>query len=361
MLACYRKNCAQATTPGQLILPETLKLLPVYVSSLIKSDALTGSKFHLKEEKTSELTSKIWSFSSREKRKRDFQKFNTNFVCFFSAQTVTTDDRSWLMQRILSMNIKGTFAYLYPRVYALVNWTFCPCLLFFIRCLFQHTLDENQLPPPMIRCSYERFSEIGAYVIGKSFCFHIEFEFRSSFQLENGLVMYIWLGSQVNPTFLQSLFGLQSVAHLQPEKVRLKTKNDFNWKSFVVFQCRIVELDNPISRNVRNLLSFIRNERNSFLKVRQNTFLLEQIFKIRLSSSCLSFNNATRSNRFSKIILSKTKVLRVARPTSIFFIICIEKFEIFFNKKTNRSIFKRFSFFFFVCALKKSSKTTFFS
>jgi len=176
MLACYRKNCAQATTPGQLILPETLKLLPVYVSSLIKSDALTGT------------------------------------------QTVTTDDRSWLMQRILSMNIKGTFAYLYPRVYAL------------------HTLDENQLPPPMIRCSYERFSEIGAYVI------------------ENGLVMYIWLGSQVNPTFLQSLFGLQSVAHLQPEK------------------CRIVELDNPISRNVRNLLSFIRNERNSFLKL----FIIQQ-------------------------------------------------------------------------------------
>jgi len=43
MLACYRKNCAQSTTLGQLILPETLKLLPVYVAALIKSDALTGS------------------------------------------------------------------------------------------------------------------------------------------------------------------------------------------------------------------------------------------------------------------------------------------------------------------------------
>jgi protein transport protein SEC24 len=45
MLACYRKNCAQSTTAGQLILPETLKLLPVYVTSLIKCDALTGSMF----------------------------------------------------------------------------------------------------------------------------------------------------------------------------------------------------------------------------------------------------------------------------------------------------------------------------
>jgi len=43
MLACYRKNCAQSTTSGQLILPETLKLLPVYVGSLIKSEVLTGS------------------------------------------------------------------------------------------------------------------------------------------------------------------------------------------------------------------------------------------------------------------------------------------------------------------------------
>ena len=45
MLACYRKNCAQSTTAGQLILPETLKLLPIYVTSLIKCDVLTGSMF----------------------------------------------------------------------------------------------------------------------------------------------------------------------------------------------------------------------------------------------------------------------------------------------------------------------------
>ena len=42
MLACYRKNCAQAITAGELILPETWKLLPGYVASLLNSDALTG-------------------------------------------------------------------------------------------------------------------------------------------------------------------------------------------------------------------------------------------------------------------------------------------------------------------------------
>ncbi len=36
------------------------------------------------------------------------------------AQTVTTDDRNLLMHRIMSMDVKGTFAYLYPRVFTLV-------------------------------------------------------------------------------------------------------------------------------------------------------------------------------------------------------------------------------------------------
>ncbi|CAF4969078.1 unnamed protein product [Rotaria sp. Silwood1] len=115
------------------------------------------------------------------------------------------------------MGIKGTFAYLYPRVYAL------------------HNLEEDHLPPPMIRCSYDRFSETGAYV------------------LENGIVMYIWLGSQINPTFVQSLFGIQT-SHIQPEK------------------CRIVDLDNPISKTVRTLLNLIRNERDTFMKL----FIIQQ-------------------------------------------------------------------------------------
>ncbi|CAF0921718.1 unnamed protein product [Didymodactylos carnosus] len=169
MLACYRKNCAQSTTAGQLILPETLKLLPVYVTSLIKCDALIGS------------------------------------------QTVTTDDRSWLMHRIMFMDVKSTFGYLYPRIFAL------------------HDTEDDTIPP-MIRCSYDRFSETGAYV------------------LENGLVMYIWLGSRINPTFIQCVFGVQTAAQVEAEK------------------CKILDLDNPISKSVRNTLNYIRNDRNCHLK-----------------------------------------------------------------------------------------------
>ena len=38
-----------------------------------------------------------------------------------AGQTVTTDDRSWLIHRLMSMDIKRTSAYLYPRIYPLVR------------------------------------------------------------------------------------------------------------------------------------------------------------------------------------------------------------------------------------------------
>jgi protein transport protein SEC24 len=94
ILASYRKNYAQETTIGQLVLPETLKLLPIYVASLIKSDVLTGS------------TLNIW-----------IDLFGS---IFYLAYTLTTDDRSWLIHRLMSMNVKGTSVYLYPRIYPLV-------------------------------------------------------------------------------------------------------------------------------------------------------------------------------------------------------------------------------------------------
>lgn len=44
MLAVYRKHCATTTNAGQLILPECMKLLPLYINSLLKSDAFSGGK-----------------------------------------------------------------------------------------------------------------------------------------------------------------------------------------------------------------------------------------------------------------------------------------------------------------------------
>jgi hypothetical protein len=42
--------------------------------------------------------------------------------------------------------------------------------------------------------------------------------------------MYIWLGSQLDPTFVQSVFGLQTASQIQPEKVG---KIFFNFKNSI--------------------------------------------------------------------------------------------------------------------------------
>ncbi|KAJ1512405.1 COPII coat Sec23p-Sfb3p heterodimer component [Coelomomyces lativittatus] len=47
VLASYRKQCASTTNAGQLILPETLKLFPLYVLALHKSKAFSALDVHV--------------------------------------------------------------------------------------------------------------------------------------------------------------------------------------------------------------------------------------------------------------------------------------------------------------------------
>lgn len=52
ILAAYRKHCAQpGSSLGQLILPEALKLLPVYVTGALKCDAIDGGAEMLPDDK----------------------------------------------------------------------------------------------------------------------------------------------------------------------------------------------------------------------------------------------------------------------------------------------------------------------
>ena len=51
MLANYRSQCAKSTNPSQLVLPETLTLLPLYIHSILKNPAfklLTATNLDLK-------------------------------------------------------------------------------------------------------------------------------------------------------------------------------------------------------------------------------------------------------------------------------------------------------------------------
>ncbi|XP_072281043.1 protein transport protein Sec24C isoform X4 [Pyxicephalus adspersus] len=74
ILACYRKNCASPSSAGQLILPECMKLLPVYLNCVLKSDVLQPGA------------------------------------------EVTIDDRAYVRQLVSSMDVADTNVFFYPRL-----------------------------------------------------------------------------------------------------------------------------------------------------------------------------------------------------------------------------------------------------
>jgi len=108
MLACYRKNCASPSSAGQLILPECMKLLPLYANCLLKSDAISGGS------------------------------------------DTSLDDRAFNMAAVLSMDLESSVAYFYPRLLPL------------------HDLDPaGSGLPASVRCSSDKLTEDGAYLLGK--------------------------------------------------------------------------------------------------------------------------------------------------------------------------------------------------
>lgn len=108
ILACYRKHCASPTSAGQLILPECLKLLPLYVSCLLKNDAFSGGS------------------------------------------DLTVDDRSYSMFFVSTMDLPTSVTFFYPRLIAI------------------HNLDpEGTETPAPLRCTIEKLTDDGAYILGK--------------------------------------------------------------------------------------------------------------------------------------------------------------------------------------------------
>lgn len=111
ILACYRKNCATPISAAQLILPECMKLLPLYVSCILKNDAISGGS------------------------------------------DMTLDDRSYIMQFVLTMSLPTSVKLIYPRLIPL------------------HDVDPNDVEgnlPQQIRCSSEKIQKHGAYILGMS-------------------------------------------------------------------------------------------------------------------------------------------------------------------------------------------------
>ncbi|XP_061664267.1 protein transport protein Sec24D isoform X2 [Syngnathoides biaculeatus] len=106
MLACYRKNCASGSVASQLILPDAMKVFPVYMNSLMKTAPLTGST------------------------------------------ELSTDERAHQRLAVMTMSAEDTQLLLYPRLIPL------------------HNIDVgSEAPPTPVRCSEERLADGGVFLL----------------------------------------------------------------------------------------------------------------------------------------------------------------------------------------------------
>uniref|UniRef100_A0A671RND6 Protein transport protein Sec24C-like n=1 Tax=Sinocyclocheilus anshuiensis TaxID=1608454 RepID=A0A671RND6_9TELE len=106
ILACYRKNCASPSSAGQLILPECMKLLPVYLNCVLKSDVLQPGA------------------------------------------DVSLDDRAYLRQLVSTLDVSESHVFFYPRLLPLQK------------------VDVMSMSLPVaVRNSEERLSRGGVYLL----------------------------------------------------------------------------------------------------------------------------------------------------------------------------------------------------
>ncbi|KAK1342271.1 hypothetical protein QTO34_015027 [Cnephaeus nilssonii] len=108
MLACYRKNCASPSAASQLILPDSMKVLPVYMNSLLKNCVL------------------------------------------LSRPDIPTDERAYQRQLVMTMGVADSQLFFYPQLLPIHTAA---------------TQSPSPTVPAAVRCSEARLSEEGVFLL----------------------------------------------------------------------------------------------------------------------------------------------------------------------------------------------------
>lgn len=156
ILLAYRRNCASSTSPGQLILPESFKLLPLYILCIIKSKAIKGGN-------------------------------------------VTSDVRTYFMRHLRGLGCGATMQLLYPRMIAIHNMQEGDGEP--IKDGNAQFLTRRIKSPPLLRPSYLRMEPHGVYLVG------------------NGEYYLLWIGGHVSGKLLEDLYGVNTIEELDPRMV----------------------------------------------------------------------------------------------------------------------------------------------
>ncbi|EDL12305.1 SEC24 related gene family, member D (S. cerevisiae) [Mus musculus] len=128
MLACYRKHCASPSAASQLILPDSMKVLPVYMNSLLKNCVL------------------------------------------LSRSEISPDERAYQRQLVMTMGVADSQLFFYPLLLPI------------------HTLDvKSAALPPAVRCSESRLSEEGIFLLANGLNMFLWFGVGSPPELIQGI------------------------------------------------------------------------------------------------------------------------------------------------------------------------------
>ncbi|KAH7649934.1 SEC24C-like component of COPII coatamer of ER-golgi vesicles [Cryptosporidium bovis] len=221
MLFSYRENCANTSSTGQLILPDSLKLTLIYISSLFKCPAL--------------------------------MPLNTVLEFSISEQIVG-------LYELLHASVSYTTALLYPRLYPIHHSLISnennelqrldsvgipyQITMQFSENNNDNTLLSSNLPElpvisrfwlnSSIACSGERILSDGIYI------------------LENGREIYIYIGSQVDSNIINDLFGVDNI-----------NSDNFNKISLITESIEMDVSKMNIRSRISNIIQQIRTDRFS--------------------------------------------------------------------------------------------------
>ncbi|KAJ1352234.1 Protein transport protein Sec24C [Parelaphostrongylus tenuis] len=195
ILATYREKVSESAPLGQLILPETLKLLPLFVNSIVKNDSINGGS------------------------------------------EMTVDDKVWMIELIRGMRMDHSMLLLYPKIVPVDH-------------LEVQDPSEMTSVAGSVRASYENLSSTKAYLV------------------DNGIVLFLWIGLGVAATWVNDVFGVNNVAMLDTENAQIPEKDNARSRGLR----RAVELIQEVGPRKRKL--FIVREKDA-LEPWMKKFLVE--------------------------------------------------------------------------------------
>lgn len=163
VLTIYRKQCAPNSSPSQLVIPESLKLLAIYISSALKSFAFRL----LNKETENHLDLKV--FWIHKYLSMPFGK--ASYLLYPRVYKISDVHQAVGNQRVL---IEGTEGHK-------VKWGY-----------FTDESEQSISKPKIIPCQLEQISQEDIYV------------------MDNGEYINIFVASKCNPRYVQDVFGYEN-------------------------------------------------------------------------------------------------------------------------------------------------------